>query len=66
MYLTSPLTGCEGGQTVFYPDEEPGKTNPAQEPIVVDLEIGTVLLHKHGNDCMLVSQTIVLGARVCD
>lgn len=54
LYLTSPVTGCEGGQTVFYPDDIPGKSSVVQEPIVVDLEVGTVLLHKHGNDCMLV------------
>jgi hypothetical protein len=33
----------------------PGKKNVVEEPIVVELETGMVLLHKHGNDCMLVS-----------
>jgi hypothetical protein len=32
----------------------PGKRNVVEEPIVVGLEAGMVLLHKHGNDCMLV------------
>jgi hypothetical protein len=57
LYLTSPSTGCQGGETVFYPDEMviPGKKNMVEEPIVVGLETGMVLLHKHGNDCMFVS-----------
>ena len=57
LYLTSSSTGCQGGETVFYPDEIviPGKKNVVEEPIVVGLETGMVLLHKHGNDCMLVS-----------
>ncbi|KAN0110560.1 hypothetical protein V8E51_006947 [Hyaloscypha variabilis] len=55
LYLTSPATGCQGGETVFYPDEIviPGKKKVVEEPIVVGLETGMVLLHKHGNDCML-------------
>lgn len=57
LYLTSPATGCQGGETVFYPDEIviPGKKNVVEEPIIVGLETGMVLLHKHGNDCILVS-----------
>jgi hypothetical protein len=56
LYLTSPATGCQGGETVFYPDEIdiPGK-NVVEKEIVVGLETGMALLHKHGNDCMLVS-----------
>lgn len=54
LYLTSPATGCQGGETVFYPDELPGKNTLQEKPIVVSLETGMVLLHKHGNDCMLV------------
>jgi hypothetical protein len=58
LYLTSPATGCQGGETVFYPDEIviPGKKKVVEEPIVVGLETGMVLLHKHGNDCMLVGE----------
>ena len=40
---------------MFYPDEVPGKKSPIEEKIVVGLETGMLLLHKHGNDCMLVS-----------
>jgi hypothetical protein len=60
LYLTSPATGCQGGETVFYPDEIviPGKKNVVKEPVVVGLETGMVLLHKHGNDCMLVGDVL--------
>jgi len=60
LYLTSPATGCQGGETVFYPDEIviPGKKNVVEEPVVVGLETGMVLLHKHGNDCMLVGDLL--------
>ncbi|KAH8667394.1 hypothetical protein BGZ60DRAFT_409148 [Tricladium varicosporioides] len=53
LYLTSPATGCQGGETVFYPDDLPGKKNVLQKEIVVGLETGMLLLHKHGNECML-------------
>jgi hypothetical protein len=52
LYLTSPVTGCMGGDTVFYPDP-PAKKGPTPEPIAVGLEVGMALLHKHGKDCML-------------
>jgi len=55
LYLTSPATGCIGGETVFYP--EPKKTKAKHEPppesVVVGLEVGMALLHRHGADCML-------------
>lgn len=57
LYLTSPATGCQGGETVFYPDDLPGKKNVLQKEIVVGLETGMLLLHKHGNECMLVSMS---------
>ncbi|KAL5331514.1 hypothetical protein ACEPPN_001048 [Leptodophora sp. 'Broadleaf-Isolate-01'] len=55
LYLTSPTTGCIGGETVFYPDEMTfgGKKNVVEKEVVVGLETGMCLLHKHGNDCML-------------
>ncbi|KAG4417979.1 hypothetical protein IFR04_008873 [Cadophora malorum] len=55
LYLTSPITGCVGGETVFYPDEITfgGKKNVVEKELVVGLETGMCLLHKHGNDCML-------------
>ena len=55
LYLTSAATGCQGGETVFYPDDMPGKPSPLEKEIAVSLETGMLLLHKHGNDCMLVS-----------
>lgn len=58
LYLTSPATGCKGGETVFYPGDTflPQKKQTAEKPVVVELETGMLLLHKHGNDCMLVSR----------
>ncbi|OCK83199.1 hypothetical protein K432DRAFT_192790 [Lepidopterella palustris CBS 459.81] len=58
LYLTSPATGCIGGETVFYPDSEPSKKSKRKnekvpEPVVVGLEVGMALLHRHGTDCML-------------
>lgn len=55
LYLTSPATGCQGGETVFYPDDLSKKSSPINQEIVVSLETGMLLLHKHGNECMLVS-----------
>ncbi|KAF2841995.1 hypothetical protein M501DRAFT_998227 [Patellaria atrata CBS 101060] len=58
LYLTSPATGCIGGETVFYPDPLPRrktmpKTTTQPKPVVVELEVGMALLHRHGADCML-------------
>lgn len=53
LYLTSPTTGCIGGETVFYPDDLSGKKNVVQKETVVGLETGMCLLHRHGNECML-------------
>jgi hypothetical protein len=54
LYLTSPATGCMGGETVFYPDPPPKKSKELpKEPVVVGLEVGMALLHRHGADCML-------------
>ena len=52
LYLSSPATGCQGGETVFYPDP-PSKREPAPPPVVAELEVGMALLHKHGKDCLL-------------
>jgi 2OG-Fe(II) oxygenase superfamily len=46
------LTTCEGGETVFYPESTTSK-GPQPDPIVVGLEPGMALLHKHGDDCLL-------------
>ncbi|KAJ4485499.1 hypothetical protein J3R30DRAFT_1365145 [Lentinula aciculospora] len=52
LYLTSRSSGCLGGETVFYPSPLTKKAAPP-EPIIVDLEVGTALLHRHGAECML-------------
>ncbi|CZT22364.1 uncharacterized protein RCC_08233 [Ramularia collo-cygni] len=52
LYLTSPATGCIGGETVFYPDP-PSKREATPAPIVAELEVGMALLHRHGQDCLL-------------
>ncbi len=46
------LTTCIGGGTAFYP-EPTKKGESIPEPIVVGLETGMALLHKHGDDCLL-------------
>ena len=51
LYLTSASEGCIGGETVFYPHDR--KT--AAEEIAVALQTGMLLLHKHGDNCLLVS-----------
>ncbi|CAI6244657.1 unnamed protein product [Periconia digitata] len=58
LYLTSPATGCVGGETVFYPEPEPSQKKkksrePPPEPVVCELEVGMALLHRHGAQCML-------------
>ncbi|KAK5114608.1 hypothetical protein LTR85_010185 [Meristemomyces frigidus] len=52
LYLTSPATGCKGGETVFYLDP-PSKREAAPPPVIAELEVGMALLHRHGVDCML-------------
>ncbi|KAH8677080.1 hypothetical protein BGZ61DRAFT_360453 [Ilyonectria robusta] len=49
LYLTSAAEGCVGGETVFYPRD---RKSPREE-IAVPLETGMLLLHKHGDDCLL-------------
>lgn len=56
LYLTSAAEGCIGGETVFYPHDR----KSAAEEIAVSLETGMLLLHKHGDDCLLVSQLACL------
>ncbi|RMZ67695.1 Prolyl 4-hydroxylase alpha subunit [Pyrenophora seminiperda CCB06] len=54
LYLTSPTTGCIGGETVFYPDPPKKKSKePPPQPITVGPQVGLALLHRHGADCML-------------
>ncbi|OAX80263.1 hypothetical protein ACJ72_05404 [Emergomyces africanus] len=54
------LTTCTGGETVFYPEEPPSKTKSKSskaslqpEPLIVSLETGMALLHRHGERCLL-------------
>lgn len=54
LYLTSEADGCRGGETVFFPHDR----RVAKEEVAVAPETGMVLLHKHGDDCMLVSSQI--------
>jgi len=49
IYLTGVEDGVEGGETLFY-REERGK---AREVIRPTLKRGTILLHRHGQECML-------------
>lgn len=58
LYLTSAAEGCIGGETVFYPHDR----KSAAEEIAVSLETGMLLLHKHGDDCLLVSWPAYLPA----
>lgn len=48
LYLTD---GCIGGETVFYPRNRVSE----KEEVVIAPEAGMLLLHKHGDDCLLVS-----------
>jgi hypothetical protein len=68
IYLTSPATGCIGGETVFYPEPASAKKKskePPPEPFVVDLDVGLALLHRHGADCMLHEGREVLEGEKC-
>lgn len=60
LYLTSAAEGCIGGETVFYPHDR----KSAAEEIAVSLETGMLLLHKHGDDCLLVSQLACLSIAI--
>ena len=47
------LSTCEGGETVFYPEGSGRKGEKLPEPVMVGLEVGMALLHRHGDDCLL-------------
>ncbi|KAI2604779.1 uncharacterized protein GGS25DRAFT_524271 [Hypoxylon fragiforme] len=49
LYLTSSTEGCTGGETVFYQHD---RKSPKEETAVAP-ETGLLLLHKHGDDCLL-------------
>ncbi|KAI0384351.1 hypothetical protein F5Y04DRAFT_248168 [Hypomontagnella monticulosa] len=49
LYLTSTAEGCTGGETVFYPLDR----KSSKEEVAIAPETGMLLLHKHGDDCLL-------------
>ncbi|KAI3321520.1 hypothetical protein HD806DRAFT_154765 [Xylariaceae sp. AK1471] len=49
LYLTSSADGVLGGETVFYPNDR----KSAKEELVITPETGMLLLHKHGDNCLL-------------
>ncbi|KAI0975848.1 hypothetical protein F4678DRAFT_285114 [Xylaria arbuscula] len=49
LYLTSATDGVLGGETVFYPNDR----KSAREELVIAPETGMLLLHKHGDNCLL-------------
>lgn len=53
LYLTSAADGVLGGETVFYPNDR----KLAREELVIAPETGMLLLHKHGDNCLLVSES---------
>ncbi|CAF3480743.1 unnamed protein product [Fusarium graminearum] len=57
LYLTSTAEGCVGGETVFYPRDR----RSLREEIAVPLDTGMLLLHKHGDDCLLVISPLPLS-----
>ena len=50
IYLTGTADGIVGGETVFYTEATKKKKS---EEIVVTLEKGMAVLHRHGKECML-------------
>ena len=51
VYLTGKEDSVEGGETVFY---LPGGKKDQEKEIVVDIDRGLALLHRHGgSDCLL-------------
>ncbi|TKX20903.1 2OG-Fe(II) oxygenase-like protein 6 [Elsinoe australis] len=61
VYLSGRETGCEGGETVFWPDEDSaggfgkgrGENGDGQGEVVAEMEVGLALLHRHGRECLL-------------
>jgi hypothetical protein len=62
VYLTGREDGVEGGETVFY---LPGGRKGQEKEIVVDIERGLALLHRHGgSDCLLhEGRTVTKGVK---
>ncbi|KAI1815440.1 hypothetical protein GGS20DRAFT_576207 [Poronia punctata] len=49
LYLTSSTDGLIGGETAFYPHDR----KLEREELVIAPETGMLLLHKHGDNCLL-------------
>ncbi|KAM5440349.1 hypothetical protein McanMca71_003830 [Microsporum canis] len=50
------LSTCSGGETAFYPEPAAGagrRKGKVVEPVVVGMEAGMALLHRHGDECLL-------------
>lgn len=66
------LTKCEGGQTVFYPGQRLStntslvvEKNRAIDPVVIEVEEGLAVLHRHGKDCLLhEGGTVISGEKL--
>lgn len=52
IYLSGQEDGVVGGETVFYTEDGVGK-NKRQREIIAPLSRGTLLLHRHGKECLL-------------
>ncbi|KAI0401574.1 hypothetical protein F4802DRAFT_421750 [Xylaria palmicola] len=48
LYLTSAADGVLGGETVFYPNDR-----KSVQELVIAPETGMLLLHRHGDECLL-------------
>ncbi|KAI0445806.1 hypothetical protein F4803DRAFT_108241 [Xylaria telfairii] len=59
LYLTSAADGVLGGETVFYPNDR----KLAREELVIAPETGMLLLHKHGDNCLLHEGREVTGGQ---
>ncbi|KAG6336918.1 hypothetical protein ID866_2156 [Astraeus odoratus] len=55
IYLTGLQDGVEGGETVFYKEEK----GIPRETIIAPLNRGTILLHRHGYECLLHEGSVV-------
>ncbi|GAA95533.1 uncharacterized protein L969DRAFT_307103 [Mixia osmundae IAM 14324] len=53
IYLTGEQDGVQGGETAFYDGESFGGLQRAGRDIVVSLDRGAALLHRHGAECLL-------------
>ncbi|KAI2632880.1 hypothetical protein GGS21DRAFT_146322 [Xylaria nigripes] len=61
LYLTSSADGVIGGETVFYPHDR----KSAKEELIIAPETGMLLLHKHGDNCLLALRLKVARSGFC-